>query len=101
MGHSGRQRMERGQLIPDADSLLERKPIGNILGLEDDASRICIVACEFGRAHPDGVHGLVLSLIGQLFLTDMLVMPECSFKYRPDGLSLGKDGFVRVPEQIL
>ena len=101
MGHSRRQRMQRGQLIPDADSLLERKPIGNILGLEDDAGRFCSVPCELGRGHPNGVRGPVLFLIGQIFLTDMLVMPECSFKHRPDGLSLGKDGFVRVPEQIL
>ncbi len=58
-------------LSADADSLLERKPVGDILGLEDDAGRLCIVSCEIGRAHPDGVRGPVLVLIGQIFLADM------------------------------
>src|ERR1041384_1719534 len=101
MGHSRRQRMQRSQLIPDADSLFQREPVGNILGLQNDAGRFCTVPCELGLGLPDGVRGPVLVLVGQIFLTDMLVMPECSFKHRPDVLSLGKDGFVRVPEQIL
>ena len=80
--------------------MLECKPFGDILSLQDDAGRFCIVPCEIGRAHPDGVRGPVLALIGQIFLTDMLVMSECPFKHCPDGLSFGKYGFVGIPEQI-
>ena len=78
--------------------MLERKPVGDILSLQDDAGRFRIVPCELGRAHSDGVRGPVLPLIKQILLGHMALETQRTVEHIPNGLAFGKDGFIRMAQ---
>src|SRR6476659_109147 len=100
MCDTGGEGMECRQFFGDTNALFEPKPLRDILSLQEHTGGPAIISAQFDRADTNRLGSAVEARIRHVFLAHMPVALECPVEGFTDDFTAGKDGFIRVPEEI-